>query len=70
VIEEMNGARTREKELHRVILLPVVLEGVSVTNLPTLLKDRRFVELLPKFENGFQELVKSIRQHEKRRQNL
>lgn len=67
VKEEMNAARSREKESHRVILLPVALAGVNTLELPTLIKDRKFAEISPKYETGFQEIVKSIRQHEARR---
>ncbi len=66
VREEIDAIRVREKESRSVVLLPAVLEGVDATALPAMLKDRRFALLAP-YDNGLQELIRSIQGHEDRR---
>lgn len=67
VQEELNAIRTREKADGRIILLPAILHGVDITKLPTLLRDRRFAQLSPKYEDGLRDIVDSIREHIKRK---
>lgn len=65
VREEVNAVRVREKDSGKIILLPAILDGVDVSSLPGLLKDRRFAALAP-YEEGFQDLLRSVRGHEER----
>jgi len=66
VREEVDAIRVREKESRSIVLLPAVLEGVDRRTLPALLKNRRFAVLAP-YDNGLQDLLKSIEGHEERR---
>lgn len=66
VREEIDAIRVREKESRSVVLLPAVLEGVDARALPATLKDRRFALLSP-YDDGLQDLIRSIQGHEDRR---
>jgi len=66
VREEICAIQAREIESRCVVLLPAVLEGVDTTSLPALLKNRRFALLIP-YDEGLQDLIKSIHGHEARR---
>ena len=66
VRDEMNAARIREKENHRNILLTATLKGISASDFPTLLKDRAAASLWPKYEDGLQYILRSIREYEQR----
>jgi|GEM_PF-4406489 len=66
VRDEMNAARIREKENHRNILLTATLKGISASDFPALLKDRATASLWPKYEDGLQYILRSIREYEQR----
>ena len=67
VREEIDATRMREKERDRIILLTAMLKGVSSSKFPTLLKDRKSASLWPKYEDGFQYILRSIREYEQRK---
>ncbi len=66
VREEINAVRTREKESKSIVLLPVVLEEIEPATLPATLKDRK-VAFFARYEEGLQDLLRSIHGHEERR---
>jgi len=68
VMEEINAARMREKESKKTILLTAMLKGITSNELPMLLKDRNAVSLWPKYEDGLQYILRSIREYEQRNQ--
>ena len=67
VQDEINAIRNREKSQGSTILLPALLSNIDIDSLPALLRDRKFTIFAPKYEDGFMELMGSIREHEKRK---
>lgn len=68
VQDEINAIRNREKSQGSTILLPALLSNIDIDGLPALLRDRKVTIFAPKYEDGFRELIESIREHEKRKQ--
>jgi hypothetical protein len=60
VHRELNAALMRELSGHSVVVIPVLIEDCDI---PPLLEERHYIDLRSNFEDGFLELLDSLRQH-------
>ena len=60
VSEEINAVRSKEKHERKVILLPVEIEELTDDKIPILLADRKRAKLIPKYNDGLQEIIGAI----------
>jgi TIR domain len=60
VHRELNAGLMRELGGHSVVVIPVLIEDCDI---PPLLEERHYIDLRNNFEDGFLELLDSLRQH-------